>query len=182
MLSFRTRKRFIKAVFWVLTITLGAGLIGSSLVWTAPDKAVDKITEPQASMETQINQAFAKRDTVTLLAIGRECLDQGDTRRAIEVYRKVLQLAPGNAGARLGLVEAYFMNNDYDLALEEVETVLKQNPNHQKALYYRGLIRGFGKKDYGGAVADLERFVALAGSGQEVEEAKSLIEEWRAKQ
>ena len=71
-----------------------------------------------------------------------------------------------------------FMNNEYDRALSEVEIILKKNPDHHKALYYRGLIRGFGKKDYAGAVADLKRFVVLSQAGQEVEEAKGLIAEW----
>lgn len=181
MLSLRKRKKVIKAVFWVLTIALGVGLVGSSVIWTAPDKAVKETAAPQETLDAQIAKAAARKDVATLLSIGGECQAQNDTPHAVIAYQQVLRLAPDNMAARLSLVELYFMNNEYDRALEQAEAILKKNPDHQKALYYRGLIRGFGKKDYAGAIEDLKRFITLARSGQEVEEAKALIKEWAAK-
>ncbi|MGQ9513307.1 tetratricopeptide repeat protein [Thermodesulfitimonas sp.] len=181
MFSLRKRKKVIKAVFWVLTIALGMGLIGSSVIWTAPDKVVKETTAPQETVDAQIAKAAARKDAAALLSIGGQCQAQNDTRHATAAYQRVLDLAPDNTAARLSLVELYFMNNEYDQALAQAEAILKKNPDHQKALYYRGLIRGFGEKDYAGAIADLKRFIGLAKSGQEVEEAKDLIKEWATK-
>ena len=178
MLSFRRRKKIIKAVFWALTIALGVGLIGSSVIWTAPDRLVKNATTQQETVDAQITKAAARKDIAALLSIAGQCAAQNDTKHAVSAYEQVLRLSPENLAARLGLVELYFMNNEYDRALSEVEIILKKNPDHHKALYYRGLIRGFGKKDYAGAVADLKRFVVLSQAGQEVEEAKGLIAEW----
>lgn len=184
MLSFRARRKWIKGVFWVLTVALGVGLVGSSVFWTSlPDKPVAETeAHQQDSLDGQIARAVKREDLGTLLLIARQCADGGDVKRAETVYRKVLDLAPENMAARLSLVELYFTNNNYEKSLAEVEAILKKTPDHQKALYYRGLIRGFGQKDYPGAVADLKRYVSLAKSGREVEEALQLIEEWSAKQ
>uniref|UniRef100_A0A7C2IVE6 Tetratricopeptide repeat protein n=1 Tax=Ammonifex degensii TaxID=42838 RepID=A0A7C2IVE6_9THEO len=183
MLSFRARKKWMKAVFWVLTVALGAGLVGSSVVWTSLPKepAEETVARQQDTVDAQIAKAVKRQDISALLLIAGRCADGGDVKRAQEVYRKVLKLAPDNEAARLSLVELCFTYNNYDEALSEVEAILKKAPDHQKALYYRGLIRGYGKKDYAGAVADLKRFVSLAGSGREVEEASALIKEWSSK-
>lgn len=182
MLSFKTRKRFIKAVFWVLTIALGIGLVSSSVIWTMPDEAVKETAPQQDTIDAQIARAQARKDVGTLLLIAGDCVENNDIKRAEEVYKKVLSIAPENEAARLSLAEMYYMNNRYDDALVQLEAILKKSPNHQKALYYRGLSRGFGKEDYPGAISDLKRYVSLAKVGREVEEAQSLIAEWSAKQ
>ncbi|MEW6446948.1 MAG: tetratricopeptide repeat protein [Bacillota bacterium] len=182
MLSFKTRKRFIKGVFWVLTIALGIGLVSSSVIWTMPDEAAKEAAPQRDTMDSQIARAEARKDVGTLLLLANYCAENNDIKRAEEVYKKVLKIAPENEAARLSLAEMYYMNNRYDDALAQLEAILEKSPDHQKALYYRGLSRGFGKKDYAGAVSDLERFVSLAKSGPDVDAAKEQIKEWSAKQ
>lgn len=182
MLSFKTRKRFIKAVFWVLTVALGIGLVSSSVIWTMPDEAVKEAAPQQDTLDSQIARAEARKDIGTLLLIAGDCVEKNDIKRAEEVYKKVLNIAPENEAARLSLAEMFYMNNRYDDALAQLEAVLKNSPDHQKALFYRGLSRGFGKQDYAGAVSDLKRFVSLAKVGSDVEEAQGLIADWSAKQ
>lgn len=181
MLSFKTRKRFIKAVFWVLTIVLGIGLVGSSVIWTMPDEALQEAPPQQETIDSQIARAEARKDIGTLLLIAGGCVENNDIKRAEEVYKKVLGIAPENEAARLSLAEIYYMNNRYDDALAQLDAILKKSPNHQKALFYRGLSRGFGKQDYDSAVSDLKRFVSLAKSGPDVDDAKEQIAEWSAK-
>lgn len=182
-LSVKSRKRFIKAVFWVLTIALGAGLIGSSVVWTSlPKEPVREAAYSEKDpVGSQISKALERKDVAALLSVGGQCADGGDIEHAVEAYQKVLSIAPDNTAARLGLVEQYFMASNYKDALAQVDAILQKAPNHQKALYYRGLIRGYGNKDYAGAVADLKRFVALAKTGREAEEAQELIKSWSTK-
>ncbi len=179
-LSFKTRKKFIKAVFWVLVVTLGIGLVGSSVIWTSlPDEPVREKTENRDDPVTfQLEKAEKQKDIATLLSIAGRCAESGDVNNAIQAYQKVLNVAPENAAARLGLVEQYFMADNYPEALLQVEAILEKAPDHQKALYYRGLIRAYGNEDYAGAVADLRRFVSLAKTGREVEEAQELIRDW----
>ncbi|MEW6172765.1 MAG: tetratricopeptide repeat protein [Bacillota bacterium] len=184
VLSFRSRKRFIKAVFWVLVIALGAGLVGSSVLWTRlPDEPAPEVSGSQnGSIDSEITKAEANKDVATLLLIAGRLVDGGDVKRAEEVYQKVLKISPDNTAARMSLVEQYFIQSNYKEASAQVETILKKAPDHQTALYYRGLIRGYGDKDYAGAVQDLKRFVDLAKTGREVEQAQGLIAEWTAEQ
>jgi len=181
VLSFKTRKRFIKAVFWVLTIALGIGLVGSSVIWTMPDEVLQEAAPQQETIESQIAKAEARKDIGTLLLIAGSCVENNDIKRAEEVYKKVLDIAPENEAARLSLAEMYYMNNRYDDALAQLEAILEKSPDHQKALFYRGLSRGFGKQDYDGAVSDLKKFVSLAKSGPDVDAAREQIAEWSAK-
>ncbi|RJX16908.1 MAG: hypothetical protein C4570_08915 [Ammonifex sp.] len=182
-LSFKTRKRFIKAVFWVLVVALGVGLVGSSVIWTSlPDEPVQETPENQDNpVASQMEKAEKQKDIAALLSIAGRCAESGDVQNAVRAYQKILNVAPENSAARLGLVEQYFMADNYPEALLQVEAILKKAPDHQKALYYRGLIRAYGSEDYPGAVADLKRFVSLAKTGREVEEARDLIREWSAK-
>ncbi|MEW6183251.1 MAG: tetratricopeptide repeat protein [Bacillota bacterium] len=183
-LSFRSRKRFIKAVFWALVVALGAGLVGSSVIWTSlpKEQAPEVSGSRNDSVDSEIAGAEANKDVATLLSIAGRLVEGGDTKRAEETYRKILKISPDNTAARMSLVELYFIQGDYKSASTQVQMILQKSPNHQMALFYRGLIRGYGDKDYAGAVEDLQRFIALAKTGREVEQAQGLIAEWAAKQ
>ncbi|MEW5762432.1 MAG: tetratricopeptide repeat protein [Bacillota bacterium] len=183
------RRRSQKIVFWTLVIFISAGLIGSSVVWSgltgapaprAPVAQEKEGAQPQMP-DPEKEAGEPPRDVSTALRLGAAYLERGDLDRAAAAYRKALEFDSRNTAARLSLAEIYLAQKKTEAALAELNDVLATNPDHLAALYRRGIILGLVKGDKDAAAADLERFVRLAGSGPEVEHARSLLAAWRAR-
>lgn len=183
------RRKNQKLVFWVLTVFIGVSLMGSSVVWSGLFSTPPAPTEPAAGGERSQPSAtldeLAKiveanpRDVSAYLRLGAACLEQGEVDRAVAAYEKVLALDPGNVAARLSLSEIYLSQEKPDEALAQLNAILATDPDHLTALYRRGLLLGLVKGEKDAGAADLERFVRLAGEGQEAAYARSLIAAWR---
>ena len=65
--------------------------------------------------------------------LGIAALDSGKPDRATIAFERVLAVNPNFAGARLDLARAYFAMGSDDIAKNEFETVLAQNPPAQTA-------------------------------------------------
>ncbi len=120
-------------------------------------------------------------DVTSRMLLAKTYVDIGQMEKAVEQYRAVLEIDPDQAAARLSLAEGYYVLGENHESLAEVERVLQANPEHQRAYFLAGIILGEGLEDYPAAVAKMERFVELAGSGPYVDEAKAKIEEWSNK-
>ncbi len=72
-------------------------------------------------------------------ALGNDYRAAGNLVRAIEQYRRALELRPGFADIRLGLGRALLERGEYRPAAEELELVLRQRPNWLDAMLLRGL-------------------------------------------
>ncbi len=103
---------------------------------TAPDPAV--LARARALIEQkQAAQAFALLDPLESGAagipefdylLGMAALDSGNLPRATVAFERVLAVKPDFASARLDLARTYFAMGSLDLAKQEFERLLKQNP------------------------------------------------------
>lgn len=181
------RRRDQRLIFWILTVVISAGLVGSSVVWSglfsapAPRTPVaQKRSEPSTTLRELETAAQANpRDVSAYLRLAAAFLEEGEAAKAIDAYRHVLVLDPRNGAARLSLAEIYLAQDKPDEALEQLDALLAVYPDHATALYRRGLLLGLVKGDTRAGAADLERFVKIAGTGPDVDYAKTLIAAWR---
>jgi tetratricopeptide (TPR) repeat protein len=69
------------------------------------------------------------------MKLGNMYLDGGDKLRAVENYKTILTIDPGNLLALNRLVSVYYSLGEYDKALESMKSVIKTRPESDE-LYY----------------------------------------------
>lgn len=133
------------------------------------------------SLEEQIAEALAAAD---------QALEAGDLPQAGEIYSMILQHAPENTGAIIGLAKVYLGAEQADQAREVLATLPEAE---RKGAAYDGLMAALNLAEEAeglGALGDLERAVAadpdnhqarfdlaigLNAAGQRVEAAEALV-------
>jgi tetratricopeptide (TPR) repeat protein len=117
-----------------------------------------------------------------MLRAARQSLADGRYQEAIAAYQAVLKRDDRNvdALAHLGLIAA--IAGHADPALETFDRAIRIDPAYAPAHLYRGQVLFEVKKDYPGALAAWERYLALAPADTDRQRVLSLIEEARARQ
>ena len=117
-----------------------------------------------------------------MLRAARQSLADGRYQEAIAAYQAVLKRDDRNvdALAHLGLIAA--IAGHADPALETFDRAIRIDPAYAPAHLYRGQVLFEVKKDYPGALAAWERYLALAPADADRQRVLSLIEEARARQ
>jgi tetratricopeptide (TPR) repeat protein len=77
------------------------------------------------------------KDFQTNLKLANAYFDSNQFEKAAEFYEKALEINPNDVGARtdLGITFVERPNPDYDRAIKEFETSLKNDPKHEPTLY-----------------------------------------------
>lgn len=92
-----------------------------------------------------------------------EAARRGRWTEAIQLYRELLVLEPGHAGAHNNLALLLERAGEPAMALDELSTALRYHPDQVELLVNRGAIRA-GMKQYDDAEADLRRAIRLVPS------------------
>jgi tetratricopeptide (TPR) repeat protein len=74
------------------------------------------------------------------------------------------------------------LRSKYDQAEKWLNELVQNDPEYKEAYLLHGYVLGQGKKDYAGGIQELEKFIALAKEGPDVEKAKLIINEWKTEQ
>ena len=72
-------------------------------------------------------------------ALGKACVGSGELEKAIECYRRGLEINPQrhqNPVCSLG--QAFFQKNELTLAKRQFEKALEENPREREARYFLG--------------------------------------------
>ncbi|MDI6716306.1 MAG: PIN domain-containing protein [Actinomycetota bacterium] len=72
--------------------------------------------------------------------MGRMSEDPDNHRKAIEYYKRALEIDPNNLSVRTDMAVEYFNLNMYSEAISELESVIRKNPNFYQAYYNLGMI------------------------------------------
>ncbi len=83
---------------------------------------------------------------------GRDLIERGEFKRAVEVLKKLVQREPEMSLARNGLALAYFCDRDYAAATAEVGEILKNDPNDIQAHCNLAVFLRAAKDDEGAAL------------------------------
>ena len=94
-------------------------------------------------VERQLQRLWSRSGSASadlLLQRGQDALNQGDTEAAIAHLSALIDHAPDFAEGWYLRATAWFMANDYGLALADLEETLARNPHHFAALIGLGRI------------------------------------------
>ncbi len=116
-----------------------------------------------------------------MLRAARQSLEAGRYSEAIAAYQAVLKRDPKNVDAmtHLGLIVA--IGGHADAALETFDKAVAIDPQYAPAYLYRGQVLYEVKRDYPGAIAAWERFLALVPGGEDHDRVTAQVSDARAK-
>jgi tetratricopeptide (TPR) repeat protein len=112
------------------------------------------------------------------LSAAESMMAQGKWDEAIAEYRNVLAMAPALDMVNLAMGRAYLLKKDYAGASEAFGGLLKKDAANQKALLGLGRTQ-CEQGDRAAAIATLEKAVAIDGTTDEAQEARTMLAELR---
>lgn len=194
----RSSKRAAKIAFIILTVVLGAGLVGSFAIWSSPQiptSPADYQEESQPGLELAARQYEARlkdnpEDIQSLSSLAGIYLELGKMARrqqnfgeagnyftlAAEKYKLLVAKEPENTSFRLALAEASAEVGDYNLAEENYRELLKLDPQNPQVRLNYGLFLYQYRNDEAGAVEQWEAGLKLQPGGDVENQLKGLID------
>jgi tetratricopeptide (TPR) repeat protein len=97
-----------------------------------------------------------------LVALGNAYFDNGNWKKAVEVYHNALLIVPRDADVHSALGTAYRNLGLIDRSLDEYRLALKYEPGHLDTRYRMGDVYAYDKRDYGHAVRVWSELLRLA--------------------
>jgi cytochrome c-type biogenesis protein CcmH len=179
-----SRPAFAVSVIGLLLIIIGGG--GFLLGRVTQDAPVETVareagqgdgTTMIAALETRLNQN--PRDLEALVGLGRIYLQTGQMPKAIELYKRALEVDSNNVSALSGMAMILAQAGHSDQALTLFDRALAINPQIPMALLFKGRILYEDKRDYDGAIANWEQFLNMMPQGGPAEVVRGWIEEAR---
>ncbi len=151
-----TKNLDVKKTFIIIagTVVIAALILLMSGVFNSPSLVQETVTNnaPPANNSgidlanmQQINQLEEEvknnpGDTEALVNLAHLKNDSGFYDKAIEDYKKYLEIAPADADVRVDMGVCYYNLKNYDLAIAEMEKALKYKPDHQIAHLNLGIV------------------------------------------
>lgn len=157
----------IKKPTFILTIalTLGVGVIlGIALSAYISTKGVEtKKAKNLKGMETAILSKLKEnpKNVALLVQLGHFYFDNGMPEKAIVAYEKSLSIKPAQPNVMTDLAIMYRRANKKKKAIEVLDKVIKNYPNHQPSRFNKGIILINDFKDNKGAVKIWESLLKL---------------------
>jgi tetratricopeptide (TPR) repeat protein len=96
-----------------------------------------------------------------LLRRAREAAERSRRTEAVQIYRQLLTMEPGNLVGRNNLALLFEATGEPEMAIDELNAALRHHPDQVDLLVNRGAIQGTLKR-YPEAEADLRRALRLA--------------------
>jgi tetratricopeptide (TPR) repeat protein len=143
-----------------------------------PGDAAAAPARPPASPALLALAEKAEKDdasVTTMLEFARKALDEGHMSPAIATYKRVLDRDPKNPEALTRIGGILFQANHVDQALARIDQAIAADAKFAPAHYVRAHVLFTGRQDAKGAVASLEKYLALAPKGAEADAARAML-------
>ena len=122
-------------------------------------------------------------DNITaLICMGNAYFDTDQFDKAIETYRKVLQIDPKNADVRVDLGIMYRRKGNLDRAIEEFKKAAEDNPKHVNSRYNLGIVYLHDKGDLKAAIKAWEDYLRVEPTGPRAENIRNQLSKMKAMQ
>jgi cytochrome c-type biogenesis protein CcmH/NrfG len=115
-------------------------------------------------------------DAPSRVQLGNMYFDAEQYSQSITWYEQALKINPNDANVSTDLGVAYYYTNQPDRALAQFDQSLRVDPKHVKTLFNVGIVRAFGKQDFGGAAKAWQQVVDLAPDSPEGQAARKGLE------
>jgi cytochrome c-type biogenesis protein CcmH/NrfG len=182
----KIRKKQQKLVFWVLTIFLSFGLIGSSVVWIsgkffsgAKRESQEAYSPAKVLAEAEAKVKARPGDVQALANLAQIYFQAGKLPEASKMYAQAVKIEPKNSVYCTQLSLIYLLLGQYEQACNVLEKELANHPENKEARYYYAQALVLGKKDYPRAVKEMEKYINLAKTGEDVAKARQMVAEWK---
>lgn len=131
-----------------------------------PPELRETFTTTQLQVYTLLQEVEGNPESANaLLSLGNIFFELGNYPRAAVFYEQYIALQPDNLDATTDLAASYFSSGKTDQAIQTVNSVLAENPEHIKANFNLGIMLWQGKGDLAAAKKQLEKVIELtAGS------------------
>jgi cytochrome c-type biogenesis protein CcmH/NrfG len=179
-----SRPVFAASVIGLLIAIIGGGgfLLGrvtqdTSVQETPREMDQGSGAQMLAALESRLAQN--PRDLEALVGLGRIYLQSGQMPKAIEVYKRALEVDGNNVSALSGLAMILAQAGHSDQALTLFDRALAINPQVPMALLFKGRILYEERKDYAGAITNWEQFLRVVPQGGPADVVRGWIEEAR---
>ena len=182
-----SRPVFAATVIGLLVIIVGGGGFllgrvtqnapGEEMAREAPADAPASGAQMIAGLETRLSQNPS--DLEALVGLGRLYLQTGQMPKAIEFYKRALEVDNNNVSALSGMAMIMAQAGHSDQALTLFDRALAINPQVPMALLFKGRILYEDKKDYAGAITSWEQFLVMVPQGGPADVVRGWIEEAR---
>lgn len=142
-------KNLANIVFAAMLFLSPIGIASSQALAQSPelDALFSELGDPSSTnwedVEKQIWAIWSKSGSKPmdlLLARGREAMNKGDLKEAIQHLTALVDHAPEFAEGWNARATAFFLSNQYGLSVADIETTLSLNPRHFGALTGLGMI------------------------------------------
>jgi cytochrome c-type biogenesis protein CcmH/NrfG len=185
-LTQKKRKKQQRMVLWVLTILLSFGLIGSSVVWISgkffpkPESESEEVYSPAKALAEAEAKVKSKPDDAQALAnLAQVYFQAGKLPEASKMYAQAVKIEPKNSVYCTQLSLIYLLLGQYEQACMILEKELANHPLNKEARYYYAQALALGKKDYPRAIKEMEKYIDLAKTGDDVAKALQMVAEWK---
>ncbi len=186
----KSKSRFRKAVFITITALIAIGMVIplAGLFQKLPaggglgESPATQMTPQERLAGLEAEAVKTPQNIAVLMELADAYIYSGKPDQALKTYEQVLQVDPGYSDARYMIAYVNYSMNENDQAITSLQELIEKDPQYAGAHLLYGYVLGHDMKDYAGGVQELERFVALAGEGPDVEKAKLIIAEWSAEQ
>ncbi len=174
------KERAAIGFFWAVIIVIGAMTL-FSLVRGPAAKPQPRTQQTQnQAIEAQIAQlesrlGNAPRDVNTLLALGDAYLNARRGMEAFRLFKRTLEIEPGNVHALSDIGSLYQQIGQYDKALDSYRRAYEIRPDHTGSLLNMALIYSRHKGEYVKALELLQQFLASNPEPQLVATAEQEI-------
>jgi cytochrome c-type biogenesis protein CcmH/NrfG len=182
-----SRPVFVASVIGLLVAIVGGGgfLLGRVTQNTAGEGMAREATpdapangaQMLAGLESRLSQD--PHDLDALVGLGRLYLQMGQMPKAIEFYKRALDVDSNNVSALSGMAMIMAQAGHSDQALTLFDRALAINPQVPMALLFKGRILYEDKKDFAGAIASWEQFLLMMPQGGPADVVRGWIEEAR---
>lgn len=181
------RKLQQRIIFGIVAAVLGLGLIMSSVAWSTGDKLLDNNKQPAAAnnavtkaptVEELESQLKEKPDDANLIAqLASAYIKSNNAAKAVELYENSVAKYPENSDLRLKAAVTFYLAGQNEKAVTYLKEEIAKSPESKEAYYLYAQVLA-GQQQYKEAVTQIEKFIQLAGTGNDVVKAKQMLEEW----
>lgn len=135
-----------------------------------PPELRETFTTTQLQIYTLLQEVEGNPESANaLLTLANTYFELGNYPRAATFYERYMELQPDNLDARTDLSASYFSSGKTDQAIQTVNAVLAENPEHIKANFNLGIMLWQGKGDLTAARKQFEKVLELTAGSADAE-------------